>query len=97
MRDELFFLIRGRLFNMVILSSKCYDNIHMMNMKKGHNSIRSKIRIVDVIKHNHDLTQKYVLFAYSFTSSDTTSVIFNYGKTKILEKIKKSPEFCAEI
>ena len=33
-----------------------------------------------------------MLFAHSFTGCDTTSAIYNFGKTKILEKIKLSSD-----
>ena len=59
-------------------NSEVYENIYLMNMKKGKKSLRSMVRIGDVINQNYDATQKYILFAHCFTGCDTTRAIFNY-------------------
>ena len=72
--------------------NKEFENIHLMDMRKGQKAERSRFRVVDVANANHELTSRYILFTHSFTGCDTTSAIFNYGKTKILEKSKLSAE-----
>ena len=67
-----------------------------MDMRKGQKEERRRISVEDVARANHDSVGRYKLFAHSFTGSDTSS-IYNYGKTKILDKIRDSPAVRVEI
>ena len=69
----------------------------MMDMRVARNGVGIKFRINEIVAANHRWAVKYILFAHTFTGCDTTSPIFNYGKVKILSKIKSSPEVRVEI
>ena len=68
-----------------------------MDMRVARNGVRQKVGIHEIVAANHRWVVKYILFAHTFTGCDTTSAIFNYGKVKILAKIKSSSEVRAMI
>ena len=68
-------------------------SVGMVNQKQG--SERKCYRINDVVKASDDVTNDFLLFAHSFTGTDTTSAVFNLGKTQILKKLKESEELRA--
>lgn len=76
--------------------SEEFDNIYLMGMKKGGKAERQRLRVRDVANGNDKVTQLYILFSHSFSGCDTTSAIFNFGKTRILEKLKVSAEIRSE-
>ena len=68
-----------------------YKKFHVLDTRKGQKEERRRISVEDIARANHDSVGRYVLFEHSFNGSDTTSSIYNYGKTKILDKIRDSP------
>ena len=60
--------------------------IYLANMKRKGNANRECFNIEDIVKNSN--TIKHILFAHAFTGCDTTSAIYNFGKTSIIMKLQ---------
>ena len=66
-------------------------NVYLKNMKINKNTEERKTySINEVIAVLDKSTIERLLLAHAFTGSDTTSMIYNFGKTAIFSKMKKS-------
>ena len=83
-----------------LLLYHCYVNknleneIFLRNMRTQKNTDeRVSYSIQDVMKSCGETCIKWILFSHAFCGCVTTSSIFNLGKTTMLEKLKKIPNF----
>lgn len=66
-------------------------NVYLRNFKvQKVNDERLTYNLYDVITSTDELSLRLILFSHAFTGSDTTSVIYNFGKTAIFNKLIKS-------
>ena len=67
------------------------SKVYLKSMKTSKDTdSRVCYYIPDVIKALDNSVIEYILFAHAFCGSDTTSVIYNFGKTSILSKLMRN-------